>query len=405
MQRDLPPNNWALGNAWQILRDAQLRPWAHGFMPLLRRLAASQPCMPRVGCAQRPQQETYRLGQLASLAFAPRELARVEVRSENVQVAAREAARFAVGECVTGPYSVGVRGTMVVQPHRVHIKLFGLGILGPNGSLPIHVTELVRERTEAKRDSTLADFLDLFHHRAFTHVYRAWAQSQSAAGLDRKDDETFTPYIARLAGDEAQAVQHSALAPHARWASAAHRVRAARNPEGLVRTLAHYFGVPVRMQEFCMQWMAIEPEDRCVLGQARQSSVLGQGALLGDVVPDRQTRFRLVIGALDLDGYLRLTPQGVSRPDGRKACDLGALIELVRSFVGFEYIWEVELLLDRRAAPASRLGDSTQLGWSGWLGGQEQPDQTPISGMLFEPEYFAQAQATLRKQSSALAPA
>lgn len=339
-----------------MLRDAQSRPWAHGFVPLLRKLAATEPTMPRVGAAQRPQQENFRLGQQASLAFAPRELARVEVQLDRRQ-----------------------------RP-RAHIKLFGLGALGPNGALPIHFTELVRERVEAKRDNTLADFLDLFHHRAFTHLYRAWAQSQSAAGLDRADEETFSPYIARLAGDEPSEVQQTALAPHARWASSAHRVRAARNPEGLVSTLARFFGVPVDLREYMLQWMPIELQDQCILGLPRLSSVLGEGAMLGEVVPDRQSRFRLVVGPLDMDGYLRLTPQGSA--SGK---DLPALRDIVRSFVGFEYVWEVELLIRSEAAPQTRLGDSTQLGWSSWMASDASKAcaSRPVTGMVFEPENYS----------------
>lgn len=356
-----------------ILQDAQQRPWAYGFVPLMRRFGAWYRTLPRVGTAQRPQQEPYRLGQQASLTFAVREIASVQ------QATPEQSAS---------------------QP-TTRIKLFGLGALGPNGALPIHITELVRERVEAKRDNTLANFLDIFHHRAFTHFYRAWAQSQSAAGLDRPDQETFTPYIARLGADDPSEVQNSPLAPHARWASVAHRVRAPRNPEGLIRTLSHYFGVPVRMQEFCLQWMPIEPQDLCQLGQTRQSSVLGQGALIGDTVPDRQTRFRLIIGPLDLNGYLRLTPQGApsthtgthTQSTQPTQCDLGPLIELVRSFIGFEYVWEVELLIDRSAAPASTLGGNTQLGWSSWLGTQTAPrtpgQSAPISGMVLEPEMYA----------------
>jgi type VI secretion system protein ImpH len=336
--------------------DAQSRPWAHGFTALLRSLAAASPEAPQVGKAQRPHQENFRLGQQASLAFAPRELAKVEVKA-------------------------GLDGVA-----RTHIKLFGLGALGPNGALPIHFTELVRERVEAKRDDTLVNFIDLFHHRAFTHIYRAWAQSQSAAGLDRPHDETFTPYIARLTGDEPSEVQGSALSPHARWASSAHRVRAARNPEGLVRTLSQFFGVPVQLQEYRLQWMPIEPQDLCVLGQPRDSSVLGQGAMAGEVVPDRQSRFRLVIGPLSLDGYLRLTPQGSA--EGK---DLPALVDLVRSFIGFEYVWEVELLINRSSAPASQLGDATQLGWSTWMESAAKPAAVdrPVQGMVFEPESYA----------------
>lgn len=337
------------------LQDAQARPWLHGFVPLVRQLAATEPDMPPIGQAQRPQQESFRLGQQASLAFAPRELAKVELKP--------------------GPD----------ERTRAYIKLFGLGMLGPNGALPIHFTELVRERVEAKRDHTLADFIDLFHHRAFTHIYRAWAQSQSAAGLDRAGQEAFSNYIARLAGDEPSEVQGSALPPHARWASSAHRVRAARNPDGLVSTLSRFFGVPVQLREYMMQWMPIEPQDQCHLGVARASSILGQGAMAGEVVPDRQSRFRLVIGPLNLDGYLRLTPQGSA--SGK---DLPTLIETVRSFIGFEYVWEVELLIDRDAAPTTQLGDSTQLGWSTWMAsdGANARSTQPVSGMVFEPENY-----------------
>ena len=344
------------------LQDARQRPWAHGFVPLLRKLAAAEPGLPPVGTAQRPQQESFRLGQQASLAFAPRELAAVDLL----------------------PAAMAPAGAAQASAPKVQIKLYGLGALGPNGALPIHFTELVRERVEAKRDTTLADFIDLFHHRAFTHLYRAWAQSQSAAGLDRSAQETFSPYIARLAGDEPTEVQRSALAPHARWASSAHRVRSARNPEGLVSTLARYFGVAVQLREYMLQWMRIENQDLCILGQPRLSSVLGEGAMLGEVVPDRQSRFRLVIGPLHLDGYLRLTPQGAA-----SGHDLPALVELVRSFIGFEYMWEVELLISGHAAPPARLGDDNQLGWSTWMAADASAAaQQPITGMVFEPESY-----------------
>lgn len=341
-----------------LLQDAQQRPWQHGFVPLLRGLAAAEPAMPAIGRAQRPQQENFRLGQTASLAFAPRELARVHVQEDMV----------ADGSS---------------RP-RTHIQLFGLGMLGPNGALPLHFTERVRERSEAKRDNTLANFLDLFHHRAFTHIYRAWAQSQSAAGLDRADQETFTPYVARLGGDEPAEVQDSALAPHARWASVAHRVRAARDPEGLVSSLHRFFGVPVRLQEYMLHWMEIEQQDQCHLGLPRQSSVLGSGAMLGEKVPDRQSRFRLVIGPLDMEGYLRLTPQGAS-----SGHDLQTLIELVRSFIGFEYVWEAELLIYAEATPYARLGDGTQLGWSTWMAADAVGTVQSVTGMVFEPEGYA----------------
>lgn len=137
-------------------------PWKLSFLGLLRHLSARHPGLPPIGRASRPRDEPFRAGQQAALTFAPREIAQVQP-----------------------------------LPGRLKVQLFGLGMLGPNGALPIHLTEIVRERSETHRDSTTADFLDLFHHRAFTQFYRAWAGSQAAAGLDRRDDEVFSRYIDR----------------------------------------------------------------------------------------------------------------------------------------------------------------------------------------------------------------
>jgi len=316
----------------------------------LRTISAQTPTVPRIGEAQRPQQEPLRLGQQPSLTFAPREIASIENAHDLIR-----------------------------------IRLYGLGMLGPNGALPIHFTEQVRDRNQAKRDTTLNDFLDIFHHRAFTLFYRAWAQSQSAIGLDRHADETFTPYVARLVGDEPNELTHSPWPSHARWASISHRIRPLRDPEGLANTLGNFFGVSVSLEEFRLQWMDIEDSDKCRLGKAGIPAIMGQGAMLGEQVPDRQTRFRLVIGPLNLESYLRLTPQGSA--SGK---DLPALIELVRAFVGFEYAWEVELLIMARAAPPICLGDNAQLGWSTWMAPCQSDDAPDISGMILDPEnYFS----------------
>jgi type VI secretion system protein ImpH len=93
------------------------------------------------------------------------------------------------------------------------------------------------------------------------------------------------------------------------------------------------------------------------------------------------------MGTLDLKGYLRLTPQG--HTSGQ---DLPALVEMVRSFIGFEYEWEVELLISAKAAPACQLGDSAQLGWSTWAG-QLHSGSDHITGMVLEPERYVSSTA------------
>lgn len=108
-------------------------------------------------------------------------------------------------------------------------------------------------------------------------------------------------------------------------------------------------------------------------------------------MPDRQNKFRLVIGPLSLEQYLRFTPRGK---------DLPLLIEWVRGFIGFEFVWEVELRVRNDSAPPARLGAGEKLGWSTWLGGGDRtglgmarhqaaaPARDFAVGMVFEPEQY-----------------
>ncbi len=325
----------------EAVEDLQARPWRHGFLALLRRIGAD-PRIDRVGTARRPQAEPFRLGQQPSLAFAPREIA-----------------------------SVGQTGG------RLKLRLFGLGMLGPNGPLPIHVTEIARDREESRRDATLVNFLDIFHHRYLTLLYRAWASAQAAAGLDRAGDERFSFYIASLIGLDPQELRDRRLPSHAHLSASAHLVREARNPDGLRATLTRYFGVPVEIEEYAFHWIALDPEDHSHLGRSNAASIMASGATLGEYMPDRQHRFRIIIGPVDMDEYLRFTPRGAALP---------VLVEWVRAFIGSEFEWELELRITPHSAPPAVVGGPQQLGWSGWLG--RSPSSEPVTGMRFEPEQY-----------------
>jgi type VI secretion system protein ImpH len=330
------------------LGQAAQKPWHFGYTALLRYLSARYPEIPEVGRARLPRQELFRLGQSPSLAFAPREIADIEL----------------------------LQGIL-------HIRLFSLGMLGPNGPLPIHFTEIAKDRQENRKDQTLVKFLDIFHHRFLTIFYRAWAQAQSAAGLDRAREEGFSRYVAWLDGDEGQETEDSPLPPHARLAASAHLIREARNPDGITATLSHYLGVPVALQEFAHHWIEIAPDERNQLGKPSLSSILGEGTILGAMVPDRQHGFYLVIGPLTLDGYLRFLPNGK---------DLRVLIEWVRAFVGFEYQWNIQLEILTESAPIAQLGKTQRLGWTTWLGKERQ--KKAGTGMIFEPEHYIKVGAS-----------
>ncbi len=307
------------------LRRAEQEPWRYELFALLRRLCAAAAARPRIGEACLPRQEFVRLGQQPSLAFAPREIAQV---------------RAGTGQ--------------------VRVQCFGLGMLGPNGALPLHYTEFVRERLHASRDSALADFLDLFHHRTLSLFYRAWAQGQAAAALDRPQDERFTRYVASLVGDSVRQPT-SAWPAHARWASAAQRLRPVRTAQGLRSALRDYLCVGVQIEEFELQWLRIQASERTRLGARDRGARLGDAAFLGAWVADRQGRFGIRVGPLSLAGFLDLLPGAGGRA-------LPALSACVQGFVGQELDWSLCLLVRATELRCTALGGPQALARDAWLG-------------------------------------
>ncbi|MEO7152750.1 MAG: type VI secretion system baseplate subunit TssG, partial [Burkholderiaceae bacterium] len=142
------------------------KPHGHDLFQALRRIEGAHPSQPRLGDALRPGDEPIRFAQEASLTFAPAALAALE----------------------SSP------GT----PPRLVQRIFGL--LGPNGPLPIHLTEYVRERLLHHADPTPQRFLDMLVHRFGLLFYRAWARSQPVVSLDRADDNRTARHLGALAG-------------------------------------------------------------------------------------------------------------------------------------------------------------------------------------------------------------
>ena len=134
-------------------------------------------------------------------------------------------------------------------------------------------------------------------------------------------------------------------------------VRQVRNQEGLVAILGQYFRVPARVEQFVGNWMDLGPRERTYLG--RDGATLGQGAVLGSRVWDRQHKVRVRLGPLTFAQYEEFLP-------GRDA--LRELVHWMRFYCALELEWDLQLELDRREVPALTLGAGGRLGWTTWLG-------------------------------------
>lgn len=353
-------------DAWtDTLAAMAAEPWSFDFFQALRRIDAHQSGKPRLGTALRPGDEPLRLGQVPDMTFAPAALHAVQAPRDG-------------------------------QPPRMEVRFFGL--FGPNGPLPLHLTEYARDRALHHADPTFARFADVFHHRLLLLFYRAWAQAQPVVGYDRPHDDSFADIVGSLIGIGAPTLRHRDPMPdEVKLHFAGLLSRQVRNADGLANLLGGYLGRPVRVEQFAGHWMALQTDERSRLGRApagRQNAGarLGGGAVLGGMVWDRQHGIRLHIGPLDRRAFETLLPDGTALP---------AVMALVQQYLGHEFEWDLVLGHIAEQVEPSRLGRHARLGWTSWVG-RPKPDAQGVAGLRLAPE---PAMKAFRRRSASAAAA
>jgi type VI secretion system protein ImpH len=325
-----------------LLAEVAKAPHNYDFFALLRAIECACPNRLRLGQATRPVDEPIRMGQEPSLSFLPSTLAYLQPAREE-------------------------------RPARVGVNF--LGLLGPNGPLPIHITEYARDRLRNASDPTLIRFLDLFHHRVLALFYRAWANSQPTVNRDRPASDRFLTYVGALFGIGSPAVQGRDFLPDsAKLFFAGRFAHQTHNAEGLRAIIADYFRLPTELEEFVGEWTPLLQSERWRITRTAFAGALGISTVLGARAWQRQTKFRVVLGPLKQDDFQSLLP-GSPR--------LQRLRALVRNYVGDSLSWDVRLFLDKRVSQPFRLDRITRLGWTSWLG--HCPEGEGREDLVFNP--------------------
>jgi type VI secretion system protein ImpH len=289
----------------------------------LRLLEQAFPQHPRLGESRQASDDPVRLGHRPHLAFAPSDVATYE----------------------EGP-----------GPSRLEQHSFGL--FGPNGPLPLHLTELAYGRRRHLEDDAVVDFLNIFQHRLISLFYRAWADADPATNFDRPDSDRFATYAGALLGlASPTAHNRDTVSDYAKLSRAAAFGQQTRSASALQSILADYFDTDVLVREFTGAWLDVPRELQCCLG--REPATLAAGAFLGSAIWHCQHKFEIVLGPLTLAQLEAFLPGGKG---------LSELHALVRLFTGDEWTWQLRLLLLPDEIPRTVLGQAGRLGWASWLG-------------------------------------
>jgi type VI secretion system protein ImpH len=242
-----------------------------------------------------------------------------------------------------------------------------LGLSGVVSPLPAHMAEAVA--LEDPERGTLAAFLDVFHHRLLSLLYRLLVKYDYPREYLAGAQDAWSERVLELAG--APSAQDLEAVP--RWQIlrlAPLLVSHGRNARTLELALTDVLGPALpgarfTVGEFVGAWVALEDQHLVRLGAANSS--LGKDFLLGTKLFDRGGKFKITVGPLGQDDVDRLRPGG----------DLFALLREVVGLVNVDPLtYDLELVLDAGAAPPlalSRTG-TTRLGLDSWLGGRKEQE-------------------------------
>lgn len=253
-----------------------------------------------------------------------------------------------------------------------------IGLVGPEGVLPLEYTALVANRVR-HGDTGLRDFLDIFHHRVTSLFYRAWEKTHFFAAYERGKPDRLSEHVADLIGLGVDAARTAvAFDPEALMFHAGLLAPQQRSATALEQLIADHFDVPAEVVQFTGGWYAIDDQTQCAIGGERgESDQLGFGAVVGDAVFDPQAGARIRLGPLTRERYAEFLPGGASRE---------SLQTLVRFFAGDSLDLELQLVLRAEDVPACVLDDAADapltLGWSTWLHTQPRMSRDPDDTIL-----------------------
>ena len=247
------------------------------------------------------------------------------------------------------------------RPSRLRITTSFLGLYGSTSPLPIcYSEEILQEDPDCAR---VRDFLDIFHHRLISLLYRCWSKYRYPIEFEHGKDDPITTRLFAIIGLGSPAlVQAAGISDPWRLLHFAglfhHQPHCAANLE---RILTDYFdGLPVEVEQCTGSWVAIRKEQSSSLG--RKNCSLGVDCSIGKQVFSRMVSFRIWIGPCEYDRMLDFLPDQNEYDALRRIVDL-----FVNSHLNFDIGFRVRNLPLMQVASEGSSRRAPRLGWNTWL--------------------------------------
>ena len=271
-----------------------------------------------------------------------------------------EAVRFSVKPSFNFPPSDIAHMEHREEKGPVDMEVTFMGLVGPARILPNWFNELAIERVY-KKDFSLTAFFNLFHHRLISLFYLAWKKHRFPENYQPGARDRLSKYLLSAMGlGTGELADKVGLPKESLIFCSGLLSRLAPSAVAIERAVEYLSGTQVEVEQLIERTIWLSPEDQTQIGVA--NSKLGVDTVCGSYVWDCQSTFRIILGPMGFDYFLRLLPSGdLLRP----------IFSLVKYMVGIEYEFETRIVLKREEVPPCVLGMDAPspplLGWSTWI--------------------------------------
>lgn len=313
------------------------------------------------------------------------------INEEPVRFQVQPALRFAPSEVLSvTPHDSGEQSSAdgdAASGGLIDMQVSFWGLTGPAGALPTHYTQMVIDRVHAK-DHAMRSFFDMFSHRQLSFFFRSWEKYSLAVGYEtaqydsRPEADLIRETLLAIVGRGTQKTRDRLHVTDDALIYYGGVFNDRPTAESLRAIVSDYLDLPAKVISLFGQWLVLPPNECSRLGTLGGHSIVGTDTILGGRTWDPGSKFRIQIGPVKLEDFTRLMPTGNT---------LAQTCQFIRSYVGMEFDFDLQVILLASEIPACQLAPSApqlpseqkpskqkphQLSGGQGSGSQQSPNQT-----------------------------
>ena len=247
---------------------------------------------------------------------------------------------------------------------RFEVTTAFLGLTGTTSPLPLYLAEEIAQAQDSA--AVKRDFLDLFHHRLISFVYRIGVKHDLAREYLKDGTDPWSRRILSLAGFDSWGGHAMKTLPPWQVLRLApllsSGVRSARTIELAIEDVCGHAlrGAEVTVETFAGGWSPLDGEQRMALGA--RNHTLGDASVLGQQCFDKSGKAVIAIGPLG-SNFRHFLADGDQYP---------VIVELLALLTDEPIVFEMRLDVRDDARPPFHLGVDGRMGVDSWLGSGAQ---------------------------------